>query len=67
MRFTLMTPLGIIAFAGAAIAQPSLPSTFRGRTVASPEGASFFVHSRPIRASRTRPRGVLRGPVRAAR
>jgi pimeloyl-ACP methyl ester carboxylesterase len=45
MRCTLMTTLGLVLFAGAATAQPSLPSTFRARTVASPEGASIFVRS----------------------
>src|SRR5947208_3186617 len=45
MRCALMTTLGIVAFAGGALAQPSLPSTFRARTVASPEGASIFVRS----------------------
>jgi hypothetical protein len=40
-----MTALGIVLFAGAALAQPSLPSTFRARTVPSPEGASIFVRS----------------------
>jgi hypothetical protein len=41
----VLTSLAIVAFAGAAIAQPSLPSTFRARTVASPEGANIFVRS----------------------
>ena len=45
MRCALMTTLGIVVFAGSALAQPSLPSTFRARTVASPEGASIFVRS----------------------
>jgi pimeloyl-ACP methyl ester carboxylesterase len=40
-----MTMLGLVIFAGAAVAQPSLPSTFRARTVTSPEGASIFVRS----------------------
>lgn len=43
MRWALTTSLAIVLFASAAIAQPSLPSTFRSRTVASPEGASIFV------------------------
>src|SRR2546427_12084802 len=45
MRCTLMTTLGLVVFAGTAMAQPSLPATFRARTVASPEGASIFVRS----------------------
>src|SRR5207249_202660 len=45
MRCALMTTLGIVVFAGSALAQPSLPSTFRARTVAMPEGASIFVRS----------------------
>src|SRR6267378_916854 len=45
MRCTLMTTLGLVVFAGTAMAQPSLPVTFRARTVASPEGASIFVRS----------------------
>jgi len=45
MRGVLLTTLGIVVFAGTALAQPSLPSTFRARAVASPEGASIFVRS----------------------
>jgi pimeloyl-ACP methyl ester carboxylesterase len=45
VRCMLLTTLGIVVFAGTALAQPSLPSTFRARTVASPEGASIFVRS----------------------
>src|SRR5262249_30681656 len=41
----VMTVLVLVAFAGAAIAQPSLPPTFRARTVATPEGANMFVRS----------------------
>jgi hypothetical protein len=41
----VMATLGIVVFASATIAQPSLPSTLRARTVASPEGASIFVRS----------------------
>ena len=41
----VLTTLAIVVFAGAAIAQPALPSTFRARTVASPEGANIFVRS----------------------
>lgn len=41
----VLTSLAIVVLAGAAIAQPSLPSTFRARTVASPEGANIFVRS----------------------
>src|SRR5216684_8758841 len=37
--------LGIAVFALAASAQPSLPSTFKSRTVASPEGTDIFVRS----------------------
>src|SRR5712691_1342487 len=36
---------GILLFAYAAVAQPSLPSTFRAQTVPSPEGADIFVRS----------------------
>ncbi len=36
---------GVLLFVYAAGAQPSLPSTFRSRTVASPEGADIFVRS----------------------
>jgi pimeloyl-ACP methyl ester carboxylesterase len=45
MRSLLLATLGIVVLAGPALAQPSLPSTFRARTVASPEGASIFVRS----------------------
>ncbi len=45
MRRTLMTALGIMLFAGTAMAQPLLPPTFRARTVASPDGLSIFVRS----------------------
>jgi pimeloyl-ACP methyl ester carboxylesterase len=45
MRSMLLATLGIVVLAGPALAQPSLPSTFRARTVASPEGASIFVRS----------------------
>jgi len=44
-RFLIATALGIVAFAYPAVAQPSLPSTFKARTVASPEGADIFVRS----------------------
>src|SRR3982074_3017137 len=37
--------LGIVVFAYAAAAQPSLPSTFKSQTVASPVGADIFVRS----------------------
>lgn len=43
MRWILPTVLGTVLLASAAIAQPSLPETFRSRAVASPEGASIFV------------------------
>ena len=42
---SVLTMLAVVAFAGAALAQPALPSTFRARTVASPEGANIFVRS----------------------
>ena len=42
---SVLTMLAVVAFAGAALAQPALPSTFRPRTVASPEGANIFVRS----------------------
>lgn len=45
MRWHVTTTLGLVVFASAALAQPSLPSTFRARTVASPEGANIFVRS----------------------
>src|SRR6266699_1073392 len=44
-RSLIITALGILLFAYAVAAQPSLPSTFRSRTVASPEGADIFVRS----------------------
>jgi pimeloyl-ACP methyl ester carboxylesterase len=34
-----------VVFAHAAVAQPSLPSTFKARTIASPAGADIFVRS----------------------
>lgn len=37
--------LGIVVFAYAAAAQPSLPSAFKSQIVASPEGADIFVRS----------------------
>ena len=37
--------LAIFVFVYAAGAQPSLPSTFKARTIASPEGADIFVRS----------------------
>jgi pimeloyl-ACP methyl ester carboxylesterase len=42
-RTLIATTLAIFASADAALAQPSLPSTFKSRTVASPEGADIFV------------------------
>jgi pimeloyl-ACP methyl ester carboxylesterase len=36
---------GIVWFAHAALAQPSLPPAFKGRTVSSPAGADIFVRS----------------------
>jgi pimeloyl-ACP methyl ester carboxylesterase len=44
-RTLATTTFGVAVFAYAAIAQPSLPSTFKGQTVASPEGANIFVRS----------------------
>jgi pimeloyl-ACP methyl ester carboxylesterase len=41
----LVITLGLVLFAASAVAQPSLPSTFRARTVATPDGASIFVRS----------------------
>jgi pimeloyl-ACP methyl ester carboxylesterase len=40
-----MATLGIVVFASAAVAQPSLPSTFKAQTVTSPDGATIFVRS----------------------
>ncbi len=37
--------LSLAVFAYPAMAQPSLPSTFKARTIASPEGANIFVRS----------------------
>ena len=45
-RSTLIAAaVGIAIFPHAALAQPSLPSTFKARRVASPEGADIFVRS----------------------
>ena len=44
-RNLVMTTLGTVVFACAAHAQPSLPSTFKAQTVASPESATIFVRS----------------------
>ncbi len=44
-RNLVMATLGIVVFASAAVAQPSLPSTFKSQTVASPDGANIFVRS----------------------
>ena len=45
-RRDIMTAgLGLFVFAYAGAAQPSLPSTFQSRTVASPAGAQIFVRS----------------------
>jgi pimeloyl-ACP methyl ester carboxylesterase len=43
-RAVISTALGALLAIGAS-AQPSLPSTFKSRTVASPEGADIFVRS----------------------
>src|SRR5205809_1063332 len=46
MRRDLFTAaLGIVLFAYAATAQPSLSSIFKSQTVSSPEGADIFVRS----------------------
>jgi pimeloyl-ACP methyl ester carboxylesterase len=45
MRSNVLAVLGIVVFASVAMAQPSLPSTFRARTVISPDGANIFVRS----------------------
>jgi len=42
-RNLFMTALGMLLFAIAAVAQPSLPSTFKSQSVSSPEGAEIFV------------------------
>ncbi len=39
------TMLGLAVFVYTAVAQPSLPSTFKAQTVASPKGAEIFVRS----------------------
>ena len=44
-RDLITAVLGIVVFAYAAAAQPSLPSTFKSQTVASPESADIFVRS----------------------
>ena len=44
-RNLVITTLGIVVFASAAVAQPSLPSTFKAQTVTSPDGATIFVRS----------------------
>lgn len=44
-RHLITAASGILLFAYTAAAQPSLPSTFRSQTVASPEGADIFVRS----------------------
>jgi pimeloyl-ACP methyl ester carboxylesterase len=44
-RNLITAALGILLFTYASAAQPSLSSTFRSRTVASPEGADIFVRS----------------------
>src|SRR5436189_4580141 len=37
--------VGIVALAHSGLARPSLPSSFKGQTITSPEGASIFVRS----------------------
>jgi pimeloyl-ACP methyl ester carboxylesterase len=44
-RTLIATALAILVSAHVALSQPSPPSTFRARTVASPEGAAIFVRS----------------------
>ena len=44
-RDLITTAFSIVVSAFAAVAQPSLPSTFKAQTVASPEGADIFVRS----------------------
>src|ERR1700692_1196683 len=44
-RGLITTEFSLLVSAGAALRQPSLPSTFKARTVASPEGADIFVRS----------------------
>jgi pimeloyl-ACP methyl ester carboxylesterase/uncharacterized RmlC-like cupin family protein len=44
-RDLIAAALGILVSAPAVVAQPSLPSTFKAQTVASPEGADIFVRS----------------------
>jgi pimeloyl-ACP methyl ester carboxylesterase len=42
-RAFVATVVGVLASAQFALAQPSLPATFKSRTVASPDGADIFV------------------------
>src|ERR1700694_358179 len=44
-RDLVMTAVSVVLSAYSAAAQPSLPSTLKSRTVASPEGADIFVRS----------------------
>src|SRR5260370_1126319 len=44
-RDLITIAFSLLASACAAVAQPSLPSTFKTQTVASPEGADIFVRS----------------------
>jgi pimeloyl-ACP methyl ester carboxylesterase len=44
-RNLIIAASGILLFAHAAAAQPSLPSTFRSQTIASPAGADIFVRT----------------------
>ena len=44
-RYLIAAALGFVVFGCAAAAQPSLPKTFKARTIASPEGANIFVRS----------------------
>jgi hypothetical protein len=45
IRNFIVAALGVVIFGYAAGAQHSLPSTFKARTVTSPEGADIFVRS----------------------
>ena len=44
-RNLIIAALDVLLFTSASAAQPSLPSTFRSQTVASPESADMFVRS----------------------
>ena len=44
-KHLISASIGSLLFVCATAAQPSLPSTFKSRTIASPEGANIFVRS----------------------